>query len=75
MKLQTGNPDVPYPYLIDKFWRHLHPTLGERIEFANTYRPWETGKAERYDHLFKNSEQTKLTLARRRWIVGDCYDN
>lgn len=59
VKLQTGNLGVPYPYLIDKFWRHSHPPLGERIEFANTYRPWETGKAGRYDHLFTNPEPAK----------------
>jgi hypothetical protein len=26
--------------------------LGERVDFANRYRPWESGKALRYDHLF-----------------------
>lgn len=59
VKLQTDNLDVPYPYLLDKLWRHSHPPLGERIEFANTYRPWETGKAGRYDHLFTNPEPAK----------------
>ena len=30
-----------------------HPTLAERIEFANSYRPWETGQPRVYEHLFK----------------------
>lgn len=53
VKLQTENLGVPYPHLIDKLWRHSHPPLGERIEFANTYRPWETGQPGRYHQLFK----------------------
>jgi hypothetical protein len=33
-------------------WRASHPPLGERIDFANGYRPWEQGKPLRYGHLF-----------------------
>lgn len=59
VKLQTDNLGVPYPYLIDKLWRNSHPSLGERIEFANTYRPWVQGQPGRYDHLFTNPAPAK----------------
>jgi len=59
VKLQTDNLGVPYPYFMDKLWRHSHPPLGERIEFANTYRPWENGQAGRYEHLFKRAKPAK----------------
>jgi Zn-dependent protease with chaperone function len=53
VKLQQENLSVPRRGLLYKLWRADHPLLGERIDFCNTYRPWETGQPGRYDHLFK----------------------
>ncbi|MCF7972830.1 MAG: M48 family metallopeptidase [Phycisphaerae bacterium] len=50
--LQSTNLAVPYAHWFDKLLRRTHPSLGERIDFANTYRPWEEGKPGRYDKLF-----------------------
>jgi hypothetical protein len=33
--------------------RASHPSLAERIEFANAYRPWEQGEPLRYGRLLK----------------------
>ncbi len=44
VKLQTENLGVPRPPLLVKLWRASHPTPGERIDFCNDYRPWETGQ-------------------------------
>lgn len=52
-KLQEQNLGNPRPGLLFKLWRASHPPLGERIEFCNDYRPWETGEPERYHDLFK----------------------
>jgi Zn-dependent protease with chaperone function len=52
-KLQAENLAVPYPGTLYKLFRASHPVLGERIEFANTYRPWETGGEQRYADRFK----------------------
>ncbi|RMH20154.1 MAG: M48 family peptidase, partial [Acidobacteria bacterium] len=52
VKLQQENLGVPRPGLLYKLWRASHPTLGERIDFCNAYRPWETGEPLRYQHLF-----------------------
>jgi len=35
-----------------KIWRAGHPLLGERIDFCNAYRPWETGEPLRYADRF-----------------------
>jgi STE24 endopeptidase len=51
--LQSTNLGVPRPGLFYKLWRADHPPLGERIDFCNSYRPWETGAPERYGHLFR----------------------
>jgi Zn-dependent protease with chaperone function len=40
-KLQAENLAVPYPGTLYKIFRASHPVLGERIDFANRYRPWE----------------------------------
>jgi STE24 endopeptidase len=53
VKLQEENLAVPRPNILVKLWQASHPPLGERIDFANEYRPWERGEPLRYAHLFK----------------------
>ncbi len=53
VRLQEENLSNPRPGLLMKLWRWTHPPLGERIDFCNQYRPWETGQPLKYDHLFK----------------------
>ena len=55
VKLQQENLSVPRPFFLDKLWRGTHPSLGDRIDFANTYHPWITGEAGKCDHLFKRN--------------------
>ena len=52
-KLQQENLSVPRPGLLVKLWRASHPPLGERIDFCNQYRPWETGEPLRYGNLIR----------------------
>jgi Zn-dependent protease with chaperone function len=52
VKLQQENLSNPRPGRLYKFWRASHPPLGERIDFANTYRPWERGEPLRYEEYF-----------------------
>jgi STE24 endopeptidase len=42
-RLQHDNLGIPRPSLFEKIWRSSHPSVAERIEFCNTYRPWERG--------------------------------
>jgi STE24 endopeptidase len=53
VKLQEENLGVPRPGLVYKIWRASHPPIGERIDFCNEYRPWETGEPSRYASRFK----------------------
>lgn len=53
IKLQQENLAVPRPGALYKFWRSSHPPIGERIDFANSYRPWETGGELRYADRFR----------------------
>jgi len=53
VRLQEENLSNPRPGLLMKLWRWTHPPLGERIDFCNDYRPWETGQPLKYDHLFR----------------------
>ena len=54
VKFVTNDLDYPRPGLLVKLWRHSHPTTGERIDFANEYRQWETGVPLKYAHLFRD---------------------
>ncbi len=53
-KFVTNDLANPRPNLLVKLWQYSHPTTGERIDFANEYRPWEKNQPSEYDHLFKN---------------------
>jgi Zn-dependent protease with chaperone function len=59
VKLQQENLGVPRPHIIVKLWRASHPTLGERIDFSNEYRPWQRGEALRDGELFKSTTPSK----------------
>jgi Zn-dependent protease with chaperone function len=53
VKLQQDNLANPRPHWLLKVLRADHPPLGERIDFCNSYRPWEQGQPLAYEHLFK----------------------
>ncbi len=54
VKLQQENLGVPRPSALYRWWRASHPSLGDRIDFSNDYRPWATGTPLVYGHLFKS---------------------
>jgi len=53
VRLQQENLAVPRPGTWYTLWRGSHPSLGERVDFANRYRPWDEGRPLRYGHLFR----------------------
>ena len=50
--LQEANLSNPRPGWLYRWWRADHPSLGERIDFCNRYRPWQTGQPLRYGARF-----------------------
>lgn len=53
VELQQENLGVPRHGWLRTVWRDSHPSIAERIEFANRYRPWQEGKPLRYGALFR----------------------
>jgi STE24 endopeptidase len=53
VKLQQDNLANPNPAWLIKVFEYSHPTLAERIEFANAYRPWDHGEPLEYESHFK----------------------
>ena len=51
--LQDENLVHPRPGLLYVLWRSWHPPIAERVEFANTYRPWATGEILTYGDYFR----------------------
>lgn len=51
-KLQRDNLAVPFADPFTRVWRSSHPSIGERIDFCNTYRPWASGEPRRYADRF-----------------------
>lgn len=47
--LQKENLSVPFPGLFYHTFRATHPSIGQRIDFANRYRPWLNGQPGVYD--------------------------
>ena len=52
-KLQRDNLAVPFPDPFTLVWRSTHPSIGARIDFCNSYRPWATGQPLRYGDRFR----------------------
>jgi STE24 endopeptidase len=52
VRLQQENLAIPRPGRLYMLWRGSHPSLGDRVDFANQYRPWETGQPLRYGRMF-----------------------
>jgi len=53
VKLQAGALGVPDPGFVQRVWRTNHPTLRDRIDFANDYHPWRDGAKLRYGAYIK----------------------
>ncbi|HVR43139.1 MAG TPA: M48 family metallopeptidase [Thermoanaerobaculia bacterium] len=53
IRLQQENLAVPRPGSLYKLWRSSHPPIGERVDFINAYRPWETGDEMKYADRFR----------------------
>ena len=51
--LHRENLGFPRPGRFVRLVRSTHPSLGDRIDFCNTYHPWTEGKPLRYAHLIK----------------------
>ena len=51
--LQQENLGVPRPGPLYTWWRASHPSLGDRIDFSNDYRPWESHQPLVYESYFK----------------------
>jgi Zn-dependent protease with chaperone function len=45
VKMQAENLSNPRPGLFYKIFRASHPSIGERIDFSNTYHPWRAESA------------------------------
>ena len=51
--LQQENLAVPRPGRFYTWFRASHPPIGDRIDFFNDYRPWESGQPLVYADRFK----------------------
>ena len=67
VKLQLSNLGVPRPGPMYNLWRASHPSAGERIDFANTYKPWATGGRLKYGHLFKPQSPNSAAAGSRHY--------
>lgn len=53
VKMQSENLSNPRPPALIKWMRSSHPSISERVDFCNRYRPWEREQPGVYEHLFK----------------------
>ncbi len=51
--LQQGNLANPRPGILYKVWRNTHPSLGDRIDFCDSYCPWKDGQSLKYARYFR----------------------
>jgi STE24 endopeptidase len=48
VKLHYNSLILPEPGIIYKLWNYSHPAFKERVDFANSYRPWEENRPLKY---------------------------
>jgi Zn-dependent protease with chaperone function len=53
VKLQQKALGISRPGPLAEIWLFDHPSIGERIDFCNQYRPWATGDPVRYGQYIK----------------------
>ncbi len=53
IRLQESNLSYPRPGTLYIVWRSTHPTIADRVEFCNTYRPWAEGRPLVYERYFR----------------------
>jgi len=53
---QTEAMGMPYPGWLERTFRLDHPSLGDRITFANEYHPWLEGKPLVYGGWIKSAQ-------------------
>jgi len=53
IKFLESNLSIPKPGLLFKLWNYDHPTVEERINFSNEYKPWEKNEKLKYDKYIK----------------------
>jgi Zn-dependent protease with chaperone function len=52
-KLLQANLGIPRPGTIPMIWFGSHPCIAARIDFCNTYQPWENGQPSKYEEYMK----------------------
>ena len=56
VKLMQVGLGVPRPRAFFTIWFDSHPCAADRIEFCNTYHPWETGQSSKYEKYLLPAE-------------------
>lgn len=59
VKLHQQSLTMPEPGLVYMLWNYDHPTYKSRVDFANQYKPWETGQQLKYQKYMKDNENRK----------------
>ncbi len=53
VKFLKNNISMPEVGTLYKLWRYDHPMPKERIEFSNSYKPWENNEPMKYQEYFR----------------------
>jgi Zn-dependent protease with chaperone function len=56
VSLADTNLGFPRPGWAYTLLRATHPSLGDRIDFCNEYKPWQTGQPMVYGHLMRPAD-------------------
>ncbi len=54
-RLQQEDLMIPRPGWIYTMLRASHPSIGDRIDFFNSYKPWEKGEPLKYEKYFSTA--------------------
>ncbi|OPX42867.1 protease HtpX [Ruminiclostridium hungatei] len=56
VKMHQQSLAMPQPGFVYMLWNYDHPTYKSRVDFANDYRPWESGRPLKYGKFIKGQK-------------------
>ncbi|MDB6018370.1 MAG: Zn-dependent protease with chaperone function [Pedosphaera sp.] len=62
VRLQDTNLGIPRPGFLYILMRSTHPSIGDRIDFFNQYKPWAHGEPSKYESYFAPEPTTNTTI-------------
>ena len=75
VKLQEENLSNPRPGLLYTLFRSTHPSIGDRIDFCNSYHPWRADGALELENTQKKMPDLRAGRSAKDSSTGGLFSS